>query len=120
MRTIKFVPPRVPLTDPRTGMVTREWYLLFEQLFSWKMGDAETDAQLLGMGVQGVTEGQLLEAMQELRQLPIPAMPIESGPDMIPLPPVYIAPDDVSPVLGLLRDEIAELRKAIEGLEIRP
>jgi len=25
-----FVPPRVPLVDPNTGMVTRQWYLYFQ------------------------------------------------------------------------------------------
>lgn len=27
-------PPRVPLTDPRTGLVAREWYLFFLSLFN--------------------------------------------------------------------------------------
>lgn len=30
---VKFVPPRVPLVDLRTGQITREWYLLFASLF---------------------------------------------------------------------------------------
>ncbi|AKA60334.1 hypothetical protein P26218_31 [Rhodoferax phage P26218] len=25
-----FMPPRVPLVDPNTGMVTRQWYLYFQ------------------------------------------------------------------------------------------
>ena len=33
MTTIKLAPPRVPITDPRTGTVTREWYLFFIGLF---------------------------------------------------------------------------------------
>lgn len=33
MTTIKLAPPRVPITDPRTGAVTREWYLFFLGLF---------------------------------------------------------------------------------------
>jgi hypothetical protein len=27
-------PPRVPLTDPRTGLISREWYLFFLSLFN--------------------------------------------------------------------------------------
>ena len=118
MRTIKFVPPRVPLTDPRTGMVTREWYLLFEQLFSWKQGEAEADATILNMNVQGVAETQLFATMQELRQSPIAATLADNVFE--PPRPETIAPDDIAPILGLLRDEIAELRKAIEGLGIAP
>ena len=118
MRTVRFVPPRVPFIDLRTGIIAREWYLLLEQFFSWKMGDAETDAQLLGMGVQGVTEAQLYETMQELRQVPISLTQVETGIEATRTE--YIAPDDIAPVLGLLRDEIAELRKAIEGLGIAP
>lgn len=31
---LRFVPPRVALTDPRTGMVSREWYLFFQGVFN--------------------------------------------------------------------------------------
>ena len=27
-------PPRVPLTDPRTGLIAREWYLFLLSLFN--------------------------------------------------------------------------------------
>ena len=33
MANVKFVPPRVPLVDLRTGQITREWYLLLQSLF---------------------------------------------------------------------------------------
>lgn len=34
---INLTPPRVPLVDPRTGLVSREWYLFFQQ--SWRNSD---------------------------------------------------------------------------------
>lgn len=30
---LKFIPPRVPLTDPRTGIISREWYLFLQGIF---------------------------------------------------------------------------------------
>ena len=120
MKTVNFVPPRVPFVDVRTGIIAREWYLLLEQLFSWKMGDAATAATLTDITVQGAPQAQIYETMQELRQLPIAAMPADIGSGIEPTRAEYIAPDDIAPVLGLLRDEIAELRKAIEGLGIAP
>lgn len=38
MANVKFVPPRVPLVDLKTGQITREWYLLFASLFSGSDG----------------------------------------------------------------------------------
>ena len=118
MKTVRFVPPRVPLVDLRTGTITREWYLLLEQLFSWQVSSAETDTALSGISPQAATEIQLFDAMQELRQTQIAVMPLDNVFE--PPRPEFIALDDIAPVLGLLRDEIAELRKAIEGLGIAP
>ena len=118
MRTVRFVSPRVPFVDVRTGLIAREWYLLLEQLFSWQASSAETDAALSGITIEGAAQVQLFETMQELRQSPLAAMPLDNVFE--PPRPDYLAPDDVAPILGLLRDEIAELRKAIEGLGIAP
>ena len=38
-------PPRVPLTDPRTGLITREWYRFFVNLFTLT-GNGTTDVSL--------------------------------------------------------------------------
>jgi hypothetical protein len=38
-------PPRVPLTDPRTGLITREWYRFFVNLFTLA-GNGTTDVSL--------------------------------------------------------------------------
>lgn len=120
MRTIQFVAPRVPFVDPRTGVITREWYLLLEQLFSWKSESVETDLVLSSLSVQGASEVQLYTAMQELRQAPNSVTQDAGGVDLNPPRTDYIAPDDIAPIIGLLRDEIAELRKAIEGLGVAP
>ena len=105
MTTVSFVPPRVPFVDLRTGMITREWYLFLQKLFDPQADLALTDALLLGLSANN-GDAQLNTSMQELRQAPVSA--------------TTPAIDDVAPILGLLRDEIAELRKAIEGLGVAP
>ena len=105
MTTVSFVPPRVPFVDLRTGMITREWYLFLQKLFDPQADLALTDALLLGLSANN-GDAQLDTSMQELRQ----------GPVSVTTPAI----DDVAPILGLLRDEIAELRKAIEGLGVAP
>lgn len=37
----KILPPRVALTDPRTGLISREWFLFFQSLYS-VVGTTET------------------------------------------------------------------------------
>lgn len=37
----KILPPRVPLTDPRTGLISREWFLFFQSLYV-VVGSTET------------------------------------------------------------------------------
>ena len=39
-------PPRVPLTDARTGLVSREWYLFFLNLFQL-VGQGQNQISLL-------------------------------------------------------------------------
>lgn len=38
--SLNFVPPRVPLVDPRTGLITREWYLFLQGVFQ-RIGGAD-------------------------------------------------------------------------------
>lgn len=37
----KILPPRVALTDPRTGLISREWFLFFQSLYN-VVGSTET------------------------------------------------------------------------------
>lgn len=43
---LKFIPPRVALVDPRTGLIAREWYLFLQGIFirtGAEPGDNSTD-----------------------------------------------------------------------------
>jgi hypothetical protein len=44
--TAQFVPARIPLTDPRTGLISREWYLFFQQFMDPSAGSTSDDTQL--------------------------------------------------------------------------
>lgn len=39
---LKFIPPRVPLLDARTGLISREWYLFFQGVFD-RIGGSSGD-----------------------------------------------------------------------------
>ena len=91
MTTIRFVPPRLPLVDVRTGMITREWYLFLQALFSPTTAADTTDTELAAMSLPSGAEAMNYALMQELRQVPLS-----------------------------VNDQIAELAKAVEGLGIAP
>ena len=42
-------PPRVPLTDPRTGLISREWYIFFLSLFN-QTGNSTTSLEDIQKG----------------------------------------------------------------------
>lgn len=90
MTSIRFVPPRLPLVDVRTGMITREWYLFLQALFSPTTAPTTDDAELSFIGLSSGADVQNYTTMQELRQVPVSA------------------------------NEVAELRKDVEALGIRP
>ena len=90
MTSIRFLPPRVPMVDLRTGNPTREWYLFLQQLISTVDTGDNTDVELAALSLPTGAEAQQYALMQEMRQVP------------------------VTP------DQIAELTKAVEGLGIAP
>jgi len=57
--SLKFVPPRVAFTDPRTGMITREWFLFLQGLFirvGGSTGSSTTDAAVSMFEDAGTSE----------------------------------------------------------------
>lgn len=90
MTSIRFLPPRVPMVDLRTGNPTREWYLFLQQLISTVDTADTTDTELAAMNLTSGADAQEYAMMQEFRQTPA-----RSG-------------------------EFDELRKDIEGLGIAP
>jgi hypothetical protein len=87
-------PPRVPLTDPRTGMISREWYRFFLNMF-----------QLVGDGSN-----------------PISLTDVQKGPPSIPIEAVQVDPNAPTnaPSDSPLLSQIAEINKQLNALESQP
>ena len=86
-------PPRVPLTDERTGLISREWYRFFLNLFELT-GSGQNTASLtdLQVGPPSLTVDQINEVVSN-------------------------ATDNLSPSQDALLAQFAELQKQIDGLQ---
>lgn len=88
------IPPRVPIMDPKTGIISREWYLFFLNLFALA-GSGSNDVSLTDLQINPSTDtivlAQLVEMCKRLNAL-------EAAP----------------------RTEIAEMSKRIEAFEMNP
>lgn len=105
---IKFIPPRVALLDPRTGLISREWYLFFQGVFDrigGATGSSTTDlaTALFEDAGSSETNAMLFSAEQAAGQVPPNAA----------IPVV----EQLQAELSELRDTVAELRKEIEALK---
>ena len=121
---LRFVPPRVAFTDPRTGMITREWYLFLQGVFD-RIGGAtgasssDLNASLFEDAGSGETNAMLFNVDQAFGQLPpAVALPVseqgfDQAPPDAPLPPVDILLSE----LAELRSQVAELRKELDAVK---
>lgn len=97
-------PPRVPLIDPRTGLIDRAWYMFFLSLFNaaGDGGDVNPDV----VSLIATYDATLRAVNQELQTLP-----------PVVIPPT---PDVLTDCCSALEAEIAEMQKQIEALELQP
>ena len=100
-------PPRVPLVDPRTGMIDRAWYLFFLSLNN--IATAVVD------DVNLATDSASLIASYDaaLRAL---AQEVETLPPVVTLP----VPDVLGDCCSALESQVAEMQKQIEALNLLP
>ena len=82
-------PPRVPLTDPRTGLISREWYLFLLSLFN------QTGGSLVSL--EDVQKGPLGEtvdanALLSAAQLSSGVLPSDLAPILTELQALEVAP----------------------------
>jgi len=98
-------PPRVPFTDLRTGLISREWYRFFLSLFNLTGGGTNTvtlvDLQL-GPADQQQDEQRLYALTNQLETLP-PVVPV-------------VLPDDPSRLSDGLSDQVSEIQKQLDAL----
>jgi hypothetical protein len=90
-------PPRVPLLDPRTGLITREWYRFFFSLFTLTGGGQNTTSLTdLQLGPPAPTQENITEIVVDIESL------------------------KTQPTQESALDQIAELQKQIQALELQP
>jgi hypothetical protein len=105
MLNVPITPPRVPLIDPRTGLIDRAWYLFFLSL-----NNAIVTVENVDVGPNADTLVASYDAA--LRAL---------AQDVSTLPPSVQTPVGDAPAIdnGLL-STVAEMQKQIEGLQLQP
>jgi hypothetical protein len=104
---LRFVPARVPLIEPGTGFITREWYLFLQGVFErigGPLGESTTEIVMSGFADAGIeeTKATLYELADRLAVQP---------PAQITLPD-----DALQAQIAGLQDRIAELTKDIQAL----
>lgn len=96
---IYFAPMRVPLVDTETGIITREWYFLFQAMF--QRSNNSQDLQQLPSSSASADEALMgLAALQNV------APPV----------PVIVADDQLIEQLAQLRELVADLITQIQAI----
>jgi len=132
-------PPRVPMTDQRTGLISREWYRFFLNLFELT-GSGQNTASLrdLQLGPPSLTVDQINEVVSNatdnlnpsqdalLAQLAELQKQIDGLQKQIQCPCTELTAELEKQIQGLQTQvccqvsEVAELQKQIEGLQMTP
>ena len=104
---LRFVPPRVAFVDPRTGMITREWYLFLQGVFArigGANGSSSTDiaASLFEDAGSSETNAMLFELEQATGQHPVQ---------------IAYAVDNTTAELSALQDRVSELVKELDSIK---
>ena len=100
-------PPRVPLVDTRTGLISRAWYLFFLSLNN--VATAVIDES----GITFAAESLVASVEAELQTL---AQFAETLPPVVALP----APDALTDCCSGLESQIVEMQKQIDALALLP
>jgi len=90
-------PPRVPLLDPKTGLITREWYRFFFSLFTLTGGGQNTTS------LTDLQVGPPMPTQEDFGEIVIDIESIEQQPTQ-----------------ESALDQIAEMQKQIQALEVQP
>ena len=124
---LRFVPPRVALVDPRTGMVAREWYLFFQGVFNrigGATGESTTDivASLFEDAGSSETNATLFATEQALSQYPavhentVLLDGVAQALAQLPPDTPTLTVESLSAELATVRDQVSELVKEIQSL----
>jgi len=100
-------PPRVPLIDPRTGLIDRAWYLFFLSLNNIATGVIDDS------GLTFSSESLIASYDAALRAL---AQEVETLPPVVTLS----VPDVLGDCCSALVSQMAEMQKQVEALQVQP
>jgi hypothetical protein len=90
---VPLTPPRVPIIDQRNGQISREWYMFFLSLFQ-SVGGSEVSLDDVQKGPPAVTVDEVDHAVERANR-------------------------DIKPSTDSLLEQIAELRKQVDDLELQ-
>lgn len=107
-------PPRVPLIDPRTGIIDRAWYLFFLSLNNVATGVIDDSGLTFSSeSIIASYEAALLSVNQELQTLP---PTVDSSAELIK----QIEAAGLIDCCSALVSQTAEMQKQIEALTVLP
>ena len=106
-------PPRVPLVDPRTGLIDRAWYLFFLSLFSGAQGANDALVAPNTVSLLASYDAALQALAQEVETQPLPV-------DLSAELAKQIQAVSLEDCCSALESQIAEMRKQIQGLQLTP
>ena len=112
---VPITPPRVNFIDPRTGNVSREWYMFFLSLFSLSGGSS--------VSLDDVQKGPPMLTVDEINSIVDKASAnIDPSQDglLAQIAELQKQINDLSKQPASLIDQIAELQKQVEGLQVTP
>jgi hypothetical protein len=110
-------PPRVPLTDQRTGLISREWYRFFLNLFTLTGGGQNTTS-LTDLQV-GPPQFQVDEITNLIDKVSDNLNPSQDAL-LAQLAELQKQIDGLQTQVCCQVSEVAELQKQIEGLQVQP
>ena len=112
---VPITPPRVAFIDPRSGNVSREWYLFFLSLFQLTSGSE--------ISLGDVQKGPPALTIDEINSIVDKASAnIDSSQDglLAQIAELQKQINDLSEQPASVIDQIAELQKQVEGLQVTP
>jgi hypothetical protein len=107
-------PPRVPLIDPRTGLIDRAWYLFFlslQDIATAVVDDGGTGADAISLLAS--YDQALMSVNQELQTLP---PTVDLSAELIK----QIQEANLVDCCSALVSQVAEMQKQIEALQVQP
>lgn len=118
---LRFVPPRVSLVDPKTGMVSREWYLFFQGVFNrvgGASGESTTDivASLFEDAGSSETNAMVFGLEQVVGQYSVPTL-VDAPQDISPAAQQLTQIDNITAELSTLQDRMTELVKELDSIK---